>query len=45
MEAESYGELDEWLEPYRGELAGRLDALERHLDRTARPIRPKERSR
>lgn len=31
--------LDQWLEPYRAQLAGRLDALERHLDRTsaARP--------
>ena len=34
--------LDEWLEPYRAELAGRLDALERHLERTARPLPPKE---
>jgi DNA-binding transcriptional ArsR family regulator len=25
-------ELDEWLEPYRRLWAGRLDALERHLD-------------
>ncbi len=31
--------------PYRAELAGRLDSLERHLERTARPIPPKERSR
>ena len=37
--------LDAWLEPYRAELAGRLDALERHLERTAEPIPPKERSR
>jgi DNA-binding transcriptional ArsR family regulator len=27
-------ELDAWLEPYRAEWAGRLDALERHLHRT-----------
>jgi DNA-binding transcriptional ArsR family regulator len=40
----SVGELVEWLEPYRAELAGRLDSLERHLERTARPIPPKERS-
>lgn len=33
-------ELDEWLDPYRREWAGRLDSLERHLERTARPIRP-----
>ena len=37
-------ELDEWLEPYRREWAGRLDSLERHLRRTATPTRsrPKE---
>jgi DNA-binding transcriptional ArsR family regulator len=34
-------ELDEWLEPYRAEWAGRLDSLERHLERTATPITPK----
>ena len=45
LRAEPLRELDEWLEPYRAELAGRLDALERHLERTARPIPPKERSR
>jgi DNA-binding transcriptional ArsR family regulator len=28
-------ELDAWLEPYRAEWAGRLDALERHLARTS----------
>lgn len=33
-------ELDEWLEPYRREWANRLDSLERHLERTAEPIRP-----
>lgn len=30
-------ELDAWLEPYRAEWAGRLDSLERHLQRTATP--------
>jgi hypothetical protein len=30
-------ELDEWLEPYRAQWADRLDALERHLERTAPP--------
>ena len=44
LRAEPLRALDEWLEPYRAELAGRLDALERHLERTARPIPPKERS-
>jgi DNA-binding transcriptional ArsR family regulator len=33
-------ELDEWLEPYRREWANRLDSLERHLQRTTRPVRP-----
>lgn len=42
LRAEPLRELDEWLEPYRAEWAGRLDALERHLERTARPIPPKE---
>jgi DNA-binding transcriptional ArsR family regulator len=32
-------ELDAWLEPYRAGWAARLDSLERHLQRTARPIR------
>ena len=31
-------ELDAWLEPYRAHWAGRLDALERHLQRTSRPV-------
>lgn len=44
LRAEPLRELDEWLEPYRAELAARLDSLERHLERTARPISPKERS-
>ena len=30
--------LDEWLEPYRAHWAGRLDALEQHLARTAIPV-------
>lgn len=33
-------ELDAWLEPYRAEWTARLDALERHLRRTATPIAP-----
>jgi len=44
LRAEPLRELDEWLEPYRAELAGRLDSLERHLEHTARPIPLKERS-
>ena len=34
LRAEPLRELDEWLEPYRAHWAGRLDALERHLERT-----------
>ena len=33
--AEPLAELDAWLEPYRQFWAGRLDALERHLDEEA----------
>lgn len=33
-------ELDAWLEPYRAQWATRLDSLERHLERTARPVSP-----
>ena len=35
-------ELDAWLEPYRAEWAGRLDALERHLRSTPIPPSTKE---
>ena len=31
---EPLAEIDRWLEPYRRRWAGRLDALERHLDTT-----------
>ena len=31
-------DLDAWLEPFRAQWATRLDALERHLERTATPI-------
>ena len=31
-------DLDAWLEPYRAEWTARLDSLERHLRRTAKPI-------
>jgi len=34
-------ELDAWLEPYRAEWTARLDSLERHLRRTAKPIPPR----
>jgi len=35
LRAEPLMELDAWLEPYRAHWAGRLDALERHLERTS----------
>lgn len=38
-------ELDAWLEPYRAEWAGRLDALERHLGRTSTKITPTTKGR
>lgn len=41
LRAEPLRELDEWLAPYRAELAGRLDSLERHLERTATPVSPR----
>jgi DNA-binding transcriptional ArsR family regulator len=37
LRPEPLQELDEWLEPYRAQWADRLDALERHLERTAPP--------
>jgi DNA-binding transcriptional ArsR family regulator len=40
---EPLAEIDAWLAPYRRLWAGRLDALERHLDETA-GRRPDERS-
>jgi len=41
LRAEPLAELDAWLEPYRAHLARRLDALERHLERTSTPITSK----
>ena len=38
LRAEPLMELDAWLEPYRVHWAGRLDALERHLQRTSTRI-------
>lgn len=37
LRPEPLKELDEWLEPYRMEWSNRLDALERHLERTVPP--------
>lgn len=37
LRSEPLRELDAWLEPYRAEWSNRLDALERHLERTATP--------
>ena len=33
LRAEPLAEVDDWLEPYRRFWAGRLDALERHLEK------------
>ncbi len=38
-------ELDAWLQPYRTEWTARLDALERHLQRTTEPIAAKSKER
>ena len=35
LRSEPLRELDDWLEPYRTEWRTRLDALSRHLERTA----------
>jgi DNA-binding transcriptional ArsR family regulator len=40
LRAEPLMELDAWLEPYRAHWAGRLDALERHPERTSLPSAP-----
>jgi DNA-binding transcriptional ArsR family regulator len=40
LRAEPLAELDAWLAPYREHWSRRLDALERHLDRTI-PTPPK----
>ena len=40
LRAEPLKELDAWLEPYRAHWSGRLDALERHLERTSTRIPP-----
>jgi len=42
VRAEPLQDLDAWLEPYRAEWSGRLDALERHLERTSPEIPKKE---
>jgi DNA-binding transcriptional ArsR family regulator len=42
LRPEPLRELDAWLEPYRAEWAGRLDALERHLARTSTPSNHEE---
>lgn len=39
LRPEPLQELDAWLEPYRMEWSNRLDALERHLERTATPLK------
>lgn len=39
LRPEPLQELDAWLEPYRAQWSADLDALERHLERTASPIK------
>ncbi len=41
LRPEPLQELDAWLEPYREQFSAHLDALERHLERTATPIKNK----
>ena len=36
LNPQALAELIRWVEPYRQAMAGQLDALERHLDETAR---------
>ncbi len=38
-------EVDAWMAPFRRYWSGRIDALERHLDRLATPVRTKTQSR
>jgi DNA-binding transcriptional ArsR family regulator len=38
-------EVDAWMAPFRRYWSARVDALERHLDRTATPTRTKRQSR
>jgi DNA-binding transcriptional ArsR family regulator len=45
LRAEPLMELDAWLEPYRAEWAGRLDSLEQHLRRSAKPMAPSSKER
>jgi DNA-binding transcriptional ArsR family regulator len=39
LRPEPLQELDAWLEPYREQWSAHLDSLERHLERTATPIK------
>jgi DNA-binding transcriptional ArsR family regulator len=39
LRPEPLRELDAWLEPYREQWSAHLDALERHLVRTASPVK------
>src|SRR3954471_21966816 len=40
LRAQPLAALDAWLGPYRAHLADRLDALERHLERTSPSVTP-----
>jgi len=45
LRAEPLRDLDAWLEPYRAQWAGRLDALERHLRDYGGPANPNDEER
>lgn len=40
LEPQAFAELDSWLEPYRRMWTRHLDALERHLDNSAKKEKP-----
>ena len=45
LRSEPLRELDDWLEPFRAEWSTRLDALSRHLERTAPSAVPDQASK
>jgi len=45
LRPEPLQEVDDWLAPFRRLWSGRLDALERHLDRMDQPKRTKRKTR
>jgi len=43
LRPEPFEEVEEWLAPFRQFWSARVDALERHLDRTGQPAKRKKR--